>query len=47
MDMEARMADVARRYGSYPEDKREANRALRRYFEEKMSADLYEAVSGK
>lgn len=44
MDMEDRMADVARRYGSYPEDKREANRALRRYFEQKMGADLYETV---
>lgn len=44
MDMEDRMADVARRYGGYPEDKREANRALRRYFEQKMGADLYEVV---
>lgn len=47
MDMEDRMADVARRYGHYPEDKREANRAIRRYFEAKMGVDLYEAVGGK
>lgn len=44
MDMEARMDDVARRYGSYPQHKREANRALRKHFEAKMGADLYETT---
>ena len=44
MDMEARMDDVARRYGSYPQHKREANRALRRHFEAKTGADLYETT---
>ena len=41
VNMEARMADVKRRYGSYPQDKWDANMALRRYFEEKMGADVY------
>lgn len=44
MDMEARMDDVQRRYGCYPEDKRAANRALRRYFEDKLGQDLYAAL---
>lgn len=44
MDMEDRMADVKRRYGAYPQAKWEANLALKRYFEEKMGQDLYEAV---
>lgn len=44
VDMEARMADVERRYGSYPEEKRQANRALRRYFEERCGRDIYEIV---
>ena len=44
MDMEDRMADVKRRYGTYPQTKWEANLALKRYFEKKMGQDLYEAV---
>lgn len=44
LDMEARMDNVARRYGRYPDALREANRALRRYFESKTGMDIYEAV---
>lgn len=44
VDMEARMLDVKRRYGTYPQAKWDANFALKRYFEEKMRQDLYEAV---
>lgn len=42
VDMEARMEDVCRRYGYYPEEKREVYRRLRRYFEEKCGKDIYE-----
>ena len=41
MDMEERMNDVERRYGSYPEEKRKANHRLKTYFEEKMKSDIY------
>lgn len=44
VDMEARMTDVERRYGWYPEEKRRSNRALRRYFQEKCGRDIYEIV---
>lgn len=44
MDMEARMADVKRRYGFYPQDKWDANLKLKRYFEEKAGKDIYEIV---
>ncbi len=44
VDLETRMDDVERRYGSYPQEKRERNRELKAYFEEKMGRDLYEAV---
>lgn len=44
MNMEARMMDVKRRYGMYPQAKWDANLALKSYFEEKMRQDLYEAV---
>lgn len=44
LDMEDRMDDVARRYGSYPEEIREVNRQLRRHFEKRMGAELYEVV---
>ena len=42
VEMEERMEDVRRRYGYYPEEKREAYRRLRRYFEEKCGKDIYE-----
>ena len=44
LDMEARMEDVRRRYGSYPQEKWDRNLELRRYFEEKMGKDLYLVV---
>lgn len=44
MDMEARMADVKRRYGSYPKEKWDNNMQLKRMFEERMGKDLYEVV---
>lgn len=44
MDMEARMADVKRRYGFYRQDKWDANMALKAYFEEKCGSNIYEIV---
>ena len=44
LDMEERMGDVKRRYGYYPEDKWNINLGLKKYFEDKMQADLYEVV---
>ena len=46
LDMEARMEDVKRRYGSYPQDKWEDNLALKAHFEQKMGKDIY-SVTGK
>ncbi len=42
--LEERMNDVKSRYGHYPREKWERNLWLRKYFEEKMQMDLYEAV---
>lgn len=44
VDMEARMDDVERRYGFYPQEKREGNLVLKRYFEEKCGKNIYEVV---
>ena len=44
LDIEERMGDVKRRYGYYPEDKWNINLELKRYFEDKMQADLYVVV---
>lgn len=44
MDIEARMADVKRRYGAYPQAKWDRNLALKRYFERKTGRELYELV---
>lgn len=44
VDMEDRMADIKRRYDSYPQDKWDSNMALKRYFEEKAGKDIYEIV---
>ena len=43
LDIEERMGDVKRRYGSYPQEKWDMNLGLKRHFEEKMGKDLYEA----
>ena len=44
LDIEERMGDVKRRYGSYPQEKWDANIKLKEYFEEKMGKDIYEVV---
>lgn len=44
MCMEERMDDVARRYGGYPERKREFNLGLKKYFEGKMGENIYRVV---
>lgn len=41
VDMEERMDDVKRRYGSYPQSKWDGNLKLKDYFEEKMGKDIY------
>lgn len=41
LDIEERMGDVKRRYGSFPQDKWNANLALKKHFEEKMGKDIY------
>lgn len=44
MDIEERMNDVKQRYGSYPQEKWDANLKLKRHFEEKMGKDIYVVV---
>lgn len=44
MSMEARMSDIKRRYGAYPQEKWDRNFALRAYFEQRSGKDLYEMV---
>lgn len=44
LDIEERMEDVKRRYGSYPQVKWDRNLELKKYFEEKMGMDVYLAV---
>ena len=44
MTMEARMSDVARRYGNYPQEKWDKNLSLKKYFSEKAGRDIYEIV---
>ncbi len=39
--IEERMADVKRRYGSFPEKKWNCNLMLKQYFEEKTGSDIY------
>lgn len=46
LDIEERMGDVKRRYGSYPQAKWDNNLALKERFEAKMGKDIY-AVTGK
>ena len=41
LDIEDRMNDVKKRYGSYPQDKWDSNMRLKRYFEKKMEKDIY------
>ena len=44
VDMAARMEDVRRRYGSYPQDKWDRNFELKGYFEHWAGAGLYQIV---
>lgn len=44
LDIEERMRDVKRRYGSYPQAKWNYNMDLKKYFEEKMGKDIYVVV---
>ncbi len=41
LDIEERMGDVRKRYGSYPQDKWESNIKLLHYFEGKMNKNIY------
>lgn len=44
LDIEERMNDVKRRYGSYPQEKWDANLRLKTYFEKRTGRDIYEVV---
>ena len=44
VDMQTRMSDVKRRYGYYPQEKWDRNMELRRVFELKCGADIYDIV---
>lgn len=44
VDLKLRMDDVERRYGRYPQEKRQKHYDLKKYFEEKMGCNLYEVV---
>lgn len=44
MDIEARMSDVKRRYGSFPQDKWDRNLELKQMFEERCGKNIYEVV---
>ena len=41
MNIEDRMNDIKRRYGSYPQTKWDSNMQLKAYFEEKAHKDIY------
>ena len=44
LDVEDRMEDVRRRYGSYPQEKWDSNLSLKKRFEEKIGNDIYAVV---
>ncbi len=44
VDMEVRMEDIKRRYGSYPQSKWDKNVELKEYFDRKTGRDIYEIV---
>lgn len=44
VSLEERMNDVKGRYGYYPQEKWDRNIELKKYFEDKMGMDLYQAV---
>lgn len=41
LDIEERMSDVKKRYGSYPQEKWDTNIKLKQYFEDKMQESIY------
>lgn len=43
-DMQERMLDIKRRYGDYPQSKRDKNMELKEYFERKAGNDIYKIV---
>ena len=42
LDIEERMGDVKKRYGSYPQNKWDSNMRLMHYFENKMGKNIYQ-----
>ncbi len=44
LDIEERMGDVRKRYGSYPQEKWDKNLKLKKHFEDKMGKDIYEVT---
>lgn len=44
LDIEERMEDVKRRYGSYPQTKWDRNLEIKKYFEKKIGKDIYMVV---
>ena len=44
LNIEERMEDVRRRYGSFPQEKWDSNLFLKNHFEEKMGRDIYIVV---
>ena len=44
LDIEERMDDVKKRYGSYPQSKQDKNLELKKYFEKKIGNDIYVVV---
>ena len=44
LDIEERMEDVKRRYGSYPREKWDGNLEMKRHFEEKTGKNIYTVV---
>lgn len=41
LDIEERMGDVKKRYGSYPKEKWDSNIELKHYFEKRMNKNIY------
>ncbi len=44
VDMDTRMADVEKRYGCYPMEKRNRNKELKAYFEKAAGKNIYEII---
>lgn len=47
VDIEVRMGDVKRRYGSYPQEKWNKNLEIKNYFENKMGRSIYDVTGRK